>query len=1330
MTRPIHWRIDRQGVHDVSVDIGPDTTLGEVAAAIAAVVSPADLPPGSAGDTGCQPTLTLAPTGGSGPIDPRRAAHEAAPRAGSTVVLHTCDDTTVFSYDPGVDAPVLLRCGSDTTRLRYGTNNVTPDVAVHVGFEVRVRARGVDPVSLDGERVLDQTAVPDGGLLRVGSWAASIQVLGDLRPPRDEGPWHPHASRRARWPTEPAAQMDLPTPPEQGRLPGFPWLSMAVPVLLAIGIWVASRSLMWSGFMAISVGYVVATAIESRHESRAEMRFRVARFHREMSAIEEELEKAADEEHERDELLHPSLREISAWFDPLTQRVWERGSSHPAPLSVRLGTALLPADTAPNPPGGVLERDRIDQVIERHRLHRRAAVVDLSTTGGLGVIGDPAQAGRLLDAVLVQLAVLVPPDLLNIRGGATDGAPRHWSDWLPHRHGEAPFRVELAGPRPDSHLDSQVGSHTDSHPDPRLDAPTSGRPEEPVLLWSAPNTIGLPDSVRAVLHLHPQAPAELCIDGGPPLDVDMEPGDPDLAEHLARRLCGLAVDGMVLPTASTLRGLGVPLDASTVARSWADDSRSDRRELTAPLGIGTEGGVVHVDLVADGPHSLVAGTTGSGKSELLRTWTAALAAIHPPSRMNLVLVDYKGGTSFGPLVRLPHCAGQVTDLTPLLAQRALSGLRAELRRRERVVEASGAGDVLDMDPETAPASLVIVIDEFATLLEELPEFVDGVLDIARRGRSLGIHLIMATQRPTGVISDAIRANTSLRIALRLPDPEDSLDVIGSPDSATISRDRPGGANIRFGHDRLQGLQVAHSGSPVSESPAAWVAPLGRRPVPTSSPSPSRPSRPASEGCTELEVLVEACRAAAAELGVPRVEPPWCEPLPALVRLDTGTVEEQSPAADATTCVTTREQPGTLTLGLVDLPEEQRLGLLHVDLLRGGGVLAVGAPGSGTSTTLVSLAAAALQIGWQVAAIGTGGDLGGLGAVPADDHELVHRILRSLLSLPGEVPTLLLLDDLAAFELAQRNVNRGEAMDLLTQLATSGPAHGVSLGISARRRCDVPQELLHTLGERIVHRCHDLDGTLSWDAPVWLADPTLPPGRVAHRGRAAQVGISSIELPPAWRPERLPTCIDPTRLDRVATGSDRGPTSLPVGLLADSMSTASVDLGREHLLVAGGPGSGKSSTLRTIAAAAARHGLRTAQPTDPAHLKELMAGFKSESTPTPSIVLIDDAERWCAEIEGDDVLLDALDTARTHPLRLVLAGDAGMLWRSHASAIDRLRMRRCGIVLGDDAHDQDALLHARTPRRDDLPGSPGRGWLVWRGRPALIQVAMESRQSNG
>jgi S-DNA-T family DNA segregation ATPase FtsK/SpoIIIE len=157
------------------------------------------------------------------------------------------------------------------------------------------------------------------------------------------------------------------------------------------------------------------------------------------------------------------------------------------------------------------------------------------------------------------------------------------------------------------------------------------------------------------------------------------------------------------------------------------------------------------------------------------------------SKLNLLFVDYKGGASSAELRDLPHTVGYVTNLNGRMSLRALTSLRAELQRRMSLLEgkAKDLREMLTVDPEEAPASLVIVVDEFAALVKEIPDFVAGIVDIAQRGRSLGVHLILATQRPTGVVNENILANTNLRISLRMLDPADSNNVIGTRDAAEI-----------------------------------------------------------------------------------------------------------------------------------------------------------------------------------------------------------------------------------------------------------------------------------------------------------------------------------------------------------------------------------------------------------------------------------------------------------------------------------------------------------------------------------------------------------------
>ncbi|WP_255371605.1 FtsK/SpoIIIE domain-containing protein, partial [Cellulosimicrobium sp. CUA-896] len=241
-----------------------------------------------------------------------------------------------------------------------------------------------------------------------------------------------------------------------------------------------------------------------------------------------------------------------------------------------------------------------------------------------------------------------------------------------------------------------------------------------------------------------------------------------------------------------------PTDLETwVARRWKDAAGRDHRALRTPLGVGADGAVVSVDLVADGPHVLVAGTTGSGKSELLQTLVAGLALGRSPAELTFALVDFKGGASFGACGRLPHVVGQVTDLDAGLAGRALAGLRAELHRRERVLADAGAASVDELPAGTLPR-LVVVMDEFRALADDLPDFLPGLLRVAAQGRSLGVHLVLATQRPAGAVSADVRANITLRLALRVVDAADSRDVVDTPHAALVPARTPGRLVLRCG----------------------------------------------------------------------------------------------------------------------------------------------------------------------------------------------------------------------------------------------------------------------------------------------------------------------------------------------------------------------------------------------------------------------------------------------------------------------------------------------------------------------------------------------------
>ncbi|MEU2726634.1 FtsK/SpoIIIE domain-containing protein [Streptomyces griseoviridis] len=362
-----------------------------------------------------------------------------------------------------------------------------------------------------------------------------------------------------------------------------------------------------------------------------------------------------------------------------------------------------------------------------------------------------------------------------------------------------------------------------------------------------------------------------------------------------------------------------------------------------------------IDLRRDGPHGLIAGTTGSGKSELLQTIVAALAVANTPENMTFVLVDYKGGSAFKDCVKLPHTVGMVTDLDAHLVERALESLGAELKRREHILAAADAKDIEDYqdlvrrDPSRPSVPrLLIVIDEFASMVRDLPDFVTGLVNIAQRGRSLGIHLLLATQRPSGVVSPEIRANTNLRIALRVTDAGESTDVIDAPEAGHISKSTPGRAYVRLGHASLVPFQSGRVGGrrPGAADPATlapWAGPLDWQDLGRAALRKPRSERSEDDEITDLKVLVDAVREANTALGIPAQHSPWLPALDGTLLLD------EVPAVRAQGALP------AAPFGVEDLPADQARRAVAVDFATFGHLIVAGAPRTGRSQVLRTIA---------------------------------------------------------------------------------------------------------------------------------------------------------------------------------------------------------------------------------------------------------------------------------------------------------------------------------------------------------------------------------------
>ena len=1387
--RHVTYRVLHDGAErDVRVDLADDTTVGEVARAIAEHLGDTTAPNPTSQGPGCVRTLTAVPgTSASGEgstaVDPDRLAVDAAPRCAATVRVVAASEHPV---EPPWWSPVVLSRllaavdpdpgdpGAGDARLAYGTTTLGP-MRLRVGSALSAHAIGsTDRVEVDGTPLRGGVRLGHGSIVRIGDSTFTVRIEGPLRPPDAEGPWRDHGRTPAVVDPDQPRSVELPTPPSADRLPGFPVLSAAVPLLMGAAMWVATRSLAVTGFVLFSVAFVVASGIEVRREHRRERRFREESFRSDLNRAVEHARTRRAAQLERAERHLPSGTEVARWVHADHRRVWERHPDQPDALRVRIGTGDGPAvDPVVVAAGGRADlRVELDAVVEELSVQELPIGVDLGSSD-LALCGPGDEPAALARAVLLQLAATLGPEHLEV---VLDAAPERapaweWLRWLPHRvsHGDpATDRSAQGEAGPSGRRVVTLVDRSGWGPGP-VPGPHTRRAGT---IWVASSVTEVPDGVATVVTTTPTAAVVRRHDGAPatlrPDGVALEECEP-----AARALAPLRApsgDDSVPATVSLRSVLATPAlldDDAAVLDRWVQ-SRTRPGSLRAPIG-ATGGGVVDIDLCSDGPHGLVAGTTGSGKSELLRTLVVSLALHHPPDRLTFLLVDYKGGAAFRGISELPHVVGLVTDLGPAEARRALVSLRAEVRRRERVVASAGVTDMVDVPAADASPALLVVVDEFATLAAELPDLLDGLLDVAQRGRSLGVHLLLATQRPGGVVTDAIRANLSLRLALRVADEEDSRDVIDGVDAAHLPAGHPGRAVLRLGPGRRSTLQVASTTGAAALDQRVVVQDL--QPGPTTAVEWARPGTgptdPASSSPTELDAAVDRCRSvAASEPG--RVAPrrPWLEPLPE--HLERSALERPS-------------RPGAVVIGLADLPAEQRRTTVEVDLERRGGVLVMGAPRSGRSGTLRTIAAASVsdpRTLTTVHAIDNGRSLDGIeqtaGAggtvdvpVGADDAEATLRLLRSLRrrcrtgGTGAEDPgsrgrVVLLVDGIGAFVERHERVNRGEAVDLLTALAGEGPASGVHLAVTAGRAAEVPPAILTVLDQRLLLRCATPDDAAVLDVvdpdglARDLASPDLPAGRGLFDGRLVQVAAPPTPLAgPDDDPghQRSVTSRHARRLAASVDAETLPPASgwtVPVGIRHDDLGVAVLDLSRSGALVLGPPRSGRSTALAMIVRRLDPTGCSSVLTVDGHRpdgavdalsdlLERVVAeGTGTESTGTggtaatvPTIVAVDDLPELLDGPDGvaiDAVLDRLLRMGPDVPLRVVATAEADAASRCYADSFRRLRSTRTGLLLRPDPDLHPPLLHTSLPLHDELVPTAGRGWLVDPDGVVAVQLA--------
>jgi DNA segregation ATPase FtsK/SpoIIIE, S-DNA-T family len=1281
---------------------------------------------------------------------------------------------------------------------------------------------------VDGEPAVEPLPVTEGALVEVGSLQVETRPVNESDKPFALDPMrHTNAAGTMPFnrpprpaPEPPPADVTPPKAPDvnQSKVP-LSLITILAPLIFAGVMWMVMKSVQFLLFAGLSPVMAIGQAVDGKRRGKKTEKSERARYAKEMAEMRERLAERSDEERRRRAASFPDPAEIVRRVTLPSTTLWERRPAHPDFLRLRAGIGDVPwkppvtdISHMKEPPDELVEA--LDEVAT---LRSSPVPVDLQDGGVVGIVGDRAAALAMARSLLCQATTLHgPADLpVMVLSSYEAASAWDWAKWLPHTRDVSGAGRRLAY-NPDQSTRMVEGQLRAAPPDQRRhpgaervvgptllvvvddESLTEGRraPTRNLLRGEGGLVAGIvlastPDRLPAVCttviqmtDADGQADLFLPQQGLRIMDFLATGMSDDVARDCARTMARfedpeLDIVGAGLPASIRLLPL-LELEECTpdaVLARWKAGGIDPKP--ASPIGVGEKGAFV-VDFVADGPHGLVGGTTGAGKSELLRTMVAGLAASVDPDHLTFVLIDFKGGSAFDECSRLPHTVGMVTDLDEHLAERALRCLEAELKHRERVLRDTGAIDLPDYLRNNRGAEpmprLLVIIDEFATLKAELPDFIDALVGVAQRGRSLGVHMLLATQRPQGAISENIKANTNMRIALRVQDKNDSVDVIDVPDAANVPRTSPGRAYVRLGPGEVVAIQSALSTGSRNEAALAHVdvAPFAYGPVPRYEAPPLAPTATEPEGPdgpveeTDLSVLVGAINAAFTETGRPLPRRPWPEPLPGDIDLDELTDQAITAAGG--------ERPGFVPLAMADDPEAQSqypVGWTPAE----GNLVAYGLGGSGTTTTLSSLALGLARLyppdDVHIYALDFGaGELGALDALPhvgavilAGERERQTRLIRFLRSeldrrrelgstaVRQEPMIVTLIDGWSAFAAEYNDLAGSGVFEAFTRVFADGAELGMYAVVAADRASALPSALASLVRQRLALRLADLHDYMNFGIRS-KAVPDMIPGRalIGGSGQVIQIGrpadgvadavsrIAAVAPAASRPPRRIETLATEVRLGdlRVTAQLQTRPWSIPIGLAEDTLAPASlVVYDGEHALVAGPARSGKSSTLLTVAAACRaarpditviavagpRSPLGTGDPLVDQTVPPSAVGDKLAPTVEGSagfvLVLVDDAEA----IEDPTGVLGRLSTSDRPDLLFVAAGRNDGIRAGYSHWTRPLRGSKLGVLLRPNIDLDGDILGTQLPRRAPVGMVAGRGYVVNSGDNELAQLAL-------
>ncbi len=1392
---------------DAEVSASPEASVGDVIKAL-----------------GGRPWDTVTVRGVA--VDPTSRLGESSIREGASICVGTpvgspgAETTAEFALriSSGPEAGRLVPLASGRTvvgRGRAATARVDDPELSREHFAVDVSGEQCtieDLGSTNGTfidsptRLTQRRLIAPGDVISAGLTTFEVATAGSDRAavtPDGQGGLVLNRSYRIEEP-EPTLELEWPTPPTKPERSGIPWIATLAPAVIGVVMAVVLKQPTFLLFALLSPVTMFATQWSSRRQSGAKTGSERAQYEERVDNVTMQIDDALAVQAARRNDDWPGPSDVIGILGVPTKRLWERRPTDPDFLRLRVGRGTWPA--------AIELRHRSDDSrdeLPSLDLQLTPIGVDLSDVGVLGVAGLPSLTEGLGRWFAAQLVALHTPDdvLLVVLAPGAGNERWAWLRWARHSRLIEDQRLlwvatdattvdsrsraikELVEQREQSkqHTSSDVAFSPSVVVILDGAAALRRRPDVAAILQRGPD-VGvffvcldskanlLPEECRSVVdgtQVGGDAAATVTFPNGTTLTGVLPDAIDSGALAVAarvpaaiRRVAG-ASGGSIPSSVRLLDLLDMAEPTAAAIRSrWQNPNRS-----MAVLVGATDDAPQQIDLATDGPHALIAGMTGSGKSEFIQTLVASLAVANRPDEIQFVFVDYKGGSAFRELAMLPHCGGLVTNLDARLTRRALSSLDADIKRRQRMLSDVGARDHADYQrirlrrPELAALPrLIIVVDEFAEMKEDLPDFIDGLVAIARVGRSLGVHLLLATQRPSGVVSPEIRSNANLRICLRVASDSDSLDVVEAPDAGRISKENPGRAVMRVGSEPLRTFQSARVGGLSGAVATADDSVTVRRLTWDDWLYASADGGPAAASeLTDLDLLVRAISDAAEAEQVTVAQRPWTEPLPALFLLDAAPEHDD----------------WTVTLGIRDVPALQRQEPWDVALDQN--LLVIGCARSGRTTLVRSLAAAVARTQSPASAhvyvLDGGNSLPSLAALPHVGAvvprgqvdragRLLNRLSQAVMDRTAQLSERGYSDvreQWAGVEPEERLsrivlvVDRWESWsedlanaghdDLLNRLLSEGPAAGISVVITADEsvlRSRIPGRVAHVAMLRV----NDPTAGLNIGLPSASASATttLPPGRslLVPDGAEVQVGVLSdgsgaaesqaiadiASLFGDVSPHGLPFKVValPTSVSRESLTVEATPEQLVLGVGGDEAATVVVDLSG-GLVIAGPARSGRSTALRTLVLDAATSGLRilaiTPRKSELRNVGERVALWQSDRIGAAGwtqdlrdfdLVVIDDFE-----LVSNDLDLAAVLAQPGGPA-LIVSAELDACSMPNATMRGVLKRAQQQLLLCPPDHLVAQSLGIRLARGGGWSGPPGRGVFSADGEQIMVQVA--------